>query len=515
MLASARKIPQRRSLFWSALLAIGMVILSYVFTATLAVACAALSLWLLVMYPNLQTVLLFLGGIAAAGIMLWSLVPRRNKFVAPGVLLEPDVHPRMFRELGAIASSLQEPMPREVYLIGEPNAWVADRGGFMGIGSRRVMGIGLPLLGALSLAQLRAILAHEFAHYYGGDTRLGPWVYKAQSSMVRTFKGLGSIEGTSLPAALVFVFAIATLVLSWYWRLFLRAINAVSRRQEYRADELACIVGGKQAFLDGLTTTHKAVYAWPTYWRDDVNRMLNGGCLPSISAGFSRFLASPQVAFQVQTVLGLEIKNAKVTPYDSHPPLRDRIAAVEGLEVEPGSEDPEPALVLLNDPEGQELRLLLHLNSALTPNALRRVSWEEYGSKVLIPSWQSWVTQYASLLKDVTPGNLRQALDRVPQVASYIRDPQGMLLRPQQREERARFLLSAAFAIALLGHGWTLHASPGELYLSRGDERCDPFATVRRLQDGSLPSLKWIAQCQELGITELRFVSSAEMGSGA
>jgi heat shock protein HtpX len=232
-----------------------------VITVTLAVGCVVLSLWLLVAYPNLQTVLLFLGGVAVAGIMLWSMVPRRDKFVAPGVLLDQAAHPKLFRELGAIASSLHEPTPREVYLIAEPNAWVADRGGFMGIGSRRVMGIGLPLLGALSLMQFRAILAHEFAHYYGGDTRLAPWVYKAQSSMVRTFKGLGSIEGTHLPGALVFVFAIATLVLSWYWRLFLRAINSVSRRQEYRADELACIVSGKQAFLGGLTTTHQPSYA--------------------------------------------------------------------------------------------------------------------------------------------------------------------------------------------------------------------------------------------------------------
>jgi heat shock protein HtpX len=243
--------------------------------------------------------------------------------------------------------------------------------------------------------------------------------------------------------------------------------------------------------------------------------MLYGGFLPPIAAGFSRFLASPQVAFNVQLRLGLEIKNAKVQPYDSHPPLRDRIAAIKDLEVEPSSEDPEPALVLLNDCEGQELRLLSHLNSGLAPNVLRPVSWEEYGSTVLIPAWQSWVTQYPSLIKDVTTGNLRQALDRVPQVAPYIRDPEGMLLRPQQREERARFLLCAAFAMALLRHGWTLHASPGELYLSRGEDCCDPFSAIRRLQDGSLPSVKWVAQCQELGIVELRFVSSAEMGSGA
>jgi len=29
---------------------------------------------------------------------------------------------------------------------------------------------------------LRAVLAHEFGHYYGGD-QAGPWVYKTQSDV--------------------------------------------------------------------------------------------------------------------------------------------------------------------------------------------------------------------------------------------------------------------------------------------------------------------------------------------
>ena len=35
-------------------------------------------------------------------------------------------------------------MPEEVYVVNAVNAFVAQRGGIMGIGSRRVMGIGLP-----------------------------------------------------------------------------------------------------------------------------------------------------------------------------------------------------------------------------------------------------------------------------------------------------------------------------------------------------------------------------------
>jgi heat shock protein HtpX len=63
----------------------------------------------------------------------------------------------------------------------------------MGFGSRRVMGIGLPLLSILTVSELRGVLAHEFAHYYSGDTRLGPWVYKTQTTMIRTFENIGKL----------------------------------------------------------------------------------------------------------------------------------------------------------------------------------------------------------------------------------------------------------------------------------------------------------------------------------
>jgi hypothetical protein len=72
--------------------------------------------------------------------------------VCPSLSPGPTIPPR--RSLGFSRHS------REVYLIGEPNAWVTVRRGMMGFGGRRIMGLGLPLLGALNISQFRAILAH-------------------------------------------------------------------------------------------------------------------------------------------------------------------------------------------------------------------------------------------------------------------------------------------------------------------------------------------------------------------
>ena len=77
-------------------------------------------------------------------------------------------HPLLFAELDDIAGSLNEPLPREVYLIGQVNAFVADRGGILGFGSRRIMAVGLPLLPVLKISEFRGVVAHEFGHYYSG-----------------------------------------------------------------------------------------------------------------------------------------------------------------------------------------------------------------------------------------------------------------------------------------------------------------------------------------------------------
>jgi Zn-dependent protease with chaperone function len=100
--------------------------------------------------------------LGAAATILWSLVPRPDRFEAPGPSVTPDNAPRLFTLVEDVAKATSQEPPEEVYLLNEVNAWVSHRGGTMGVGSRRVMGVGLPLVNSLSPAELRAVIAHEF-----------------------------------------------------------------------------------------------------------------------------------------------------------------------------------------------------------------------------------------------------------------------------------------------------------------------------------------------------------------
>jgi len=508
-------IAPRRSVALFAFLAILMVFASYILVLLLAAACVYLpylALSSLQSAPS-QLVILFLGGIVIAATMFWSLLPRREKFEAPGLLLDRSSQPRLFAHLDDIAASLDEPLPREVYLMGQVNAFVADRGGILGFGSRRVMAIGLPLLSILTVSEFRAVLAHEFAHYYSGDTRMGPWVYKTQSAIIRTFRNIGSLSQLGRVAILQLMHAVVASVLKWYFIFFLRVINFVSRRKEYRADELACLVAGAKPLVEGLQKIHGAALAWPPYWNTEVVPVLKQGCVPAIADGFARFLAAPQISVQVTKGIENEIAEGRTEPYDTHPPLRDRIAAIQRLGLAPGAQDDQLALSLLDDPESAELQYLHTINPNLSKGSLRHVGWDEIGRMVTIPSWKSAVSEYASLMQGITAESLPDVINKLPELGSKIRDPKGMLLTPQQRAERAGQLFAMALGLALLDAGWQLEAQPGSFYIYRGDERMDVAAVMDGLIVGKLTRKAWITRCSELGIARLAF--SSPLGSVA
>jgi Zn-dependent protease with chaperone function len=87
------------------------------------------------------------GGLA----ILWSVLPQGGAFTIPGPELKRDQEPELFAELEAIARAANQAMPAEVYLVPDLNAWVSQRGGFLGIGGRRIMGLGLPLMRVLKV----------------------------------------------------------------------------------------------------------------------------------------------------------------------------------------------------------------------------------------------------------------------------------------------------------------------------------------------------------------------------
>lgn len=459
----------------------GRVILAVLLTIgfyglALGIAAGLLAIaWLLLAHGRINQLTVFC--LIGAGAILWSIVPRPERFRAPGPLLEATTNPRLFKELNDVASKVGEPMPHEVYLVPEVNAGVRERGGFMRRG-RRVMVLGLPLLQVLSISEMRAVLAHEFGHYHGGDTRLAPWIYKTREAIIRTVRQL---SGSSSVLHIPFV---------WYGRMFLRVTQAISRRQEFAADALAARTVGARPLESGLRAIFGAALAYDGYWREDVAPVLNAGFLPPLADGFAQFLRQPKVADAVNRATQEAMTTPKTDPYDSHPSLPDRIKALEGLP--PGPEPPTdpPALSLLENASGAEAPLAASLLKPGAP-ALRPVSWKDVGIEVQVPFWEARVRREAQVLTGKTVADI----PRLIPPATWDEGPR----RSQS------LTVGAALAVALVGTGWTVESLPGAPFvLRRGADSVEPFSIVLELLQGKLTERDWQERAAALGIANYR-----------
>lgn len=419
-----------------------------------------------------------------AALIAISIVPWPRRFVPPGPQLNPAGQPRLFAELQGVANAVGEAMPTHVYVTPEMNAGVLQRG------RRRVMVLGLPLMQVMTVAQLRAVLAHEFGHYLGGDTRLGPWIYRTREAIERTLRfASGQMAVLQLPFLL-------------YGRMFLRVTQAVSRRQELAADELAARTVGAAPMIEGLRALARGSIAWNAYWRQEVVPLLEAGFQPPLAEGFSRFLAEPDLAGRISEAADRLLAQQRTDPYDSHPPDAERIAALGALPPGPGGEEGPQAVTLVEGVAAIEPALLAGF---LKPGVqLRPVSWEQAGAVALLPGLRERVRRQAGLVGGYTVGWLPELLKYADRLGSSEAGAMGRRLAPEQVRAMGFGLAGAAFASALAQNGWSIESLPGRpVTMRRGGAALEPFAEVDRLARGEVGADVWQRRCWDLGIRDL------------
>jgi len=432
-----------------------------------------------------------LGCLFAALLILYSMIPRRDKFTAPGPLVTKDQHPRLFEELANLAAQTKQELPHEVYLIPEVNAWVAQRGGTMGIGSRRVMGLGVPLMRLLTVSEFRAVLAHEFGHFSGGDTALGPWIYRTRSAIASTLTQLNAIE------------SIVALPFNWYAHLFLRITLAISRTQEYTADRIGAQIAGANAMMAGLKKIHIGGAVWPGYFHTEVRPVLAAGFSPPLSLGLQKFLESSNIKDLAQESLDKELNHGKAALFDSHPALPERLAALRALPLST-TEDERLATDLFNDIEQVDTTLFL------TPPGvqLRPVSWEAVLEQVYVGQWHMQVAAQADVLRGLTVETLGKQLYSW-ELRNRLKAPPNTWPSNAERDFVARGLAGSALALVLMQDSWQVNSSPGEaVSFVKNGLVAMPFELVEQLARGDLKPDAWAKLCSDLHIADLPVDSS-------
>jgi Zn-dependent protease with chaperone function len=459
-----------RSLAARAVLAIVLMIGYY----ALALAVSAALIWIpYAEFRYLERVDFRIGiaCLAGAATILWALVPRPDRFEKPGPQLTPSTAPELFALIDGVAAATSQPRPSEVYLLNDVNAWVTQRGGMMGFGSRRVMGVGLPLVNSLTRAELQAVIAHEFGHYVGGDVGLGPWIYKTRAAIARTMAGLDQ-------SYLQWVFNL-------YGRMFMRLTMAVSRQQEFVADETAAHISGAAPMVSALKKVAMLAPAYSAYLQQEVLPILQYGFLPPLAEGFDRFIASPETRTAFDRMAREQVGDA-AGEFDTHPPLSERVAALERLPVVQAANTTERSLPMLANPEKHARLLLEHNAGTDTVRQLNAITWDDVGDSIYAKEWHRIAEAHVASFATMTIGDLPAGKKAYTEFGAGLKNKGESFVDADERLGRAAHVMIAGLGAALLRAGWKMETGPGRpLELKNGEASVIPRRVVGRLIDNA------------------------------
>lgn len=322
-----------------------------------------------------------------------------------GVEVTEREQPELWELVRRAADDAGTPAPTSLVLTGELNAGVSERARLLGLlAGQRSLALGVPLLAGMTVPQLRGVLGHEFGHFTHHDTRLAVVTMRGRAAVVTTVEGFRG--GTSRAHVLV-----GTLYVG-YARFFLRTSQSVARRQELAADRVAAErvgPGTMMSVLRRLAVLQAAHAYYAETWASVGGPV---GALPpagEVHGGFRRLLAARGA--DGLSALAEGRPAPKGDPYDSHPPQRERLAALEALRPAGPVDEPEgpPALTLLRD-EHAVLAAIEDLSLPAELRALPRLEWPELVLRRSVADAEAWAAPLRKAVartRRLTPDTVR------------------------------------------------------------------------------------------------------------
>ncbi|MGJ7497402.1 M48 family metallopeptidase [Variovorax sp. RT4R15] len=286
-----------------------------------------LSFWLTAYFGELYSVkLVGIAGVLAAMAVFyafWTLfkkLPVRNEI--EGELLADADAPRLWQRVRELAAKAQAAPPDQIIAGIDTNFFVTESPCTVGNHplKGRTLFVSVPLVRVLSTAEADAVLAHELAHLGGGDARssalLGPKLRQFDQYTWEMRNG-----GLTI---------VVHYVLRLYRMIFAFALARDSREREYMADRTAAVLTAPESIVQSLIK----ISAYASYRNDVERRLFAESRRHEGDLGIARFVAEGLHPYAGSADFLETMKTAGVPhPYDSHPPLHERMRNV-GYSVE-------------------------------------------------------------------------------------------------------------------------------------------------------------------------------------
>lgn len=269
--------------------------------------------------------------------------------------------PRLHELLAEVAEKVDTPRVDAVYVAPGAGIGVHQEGrgpfGVFGV-KRRVLTLGLSTLHFLTIGELKAILAHEYAHFSHQDTFYSRFVYQVSLSIEQALQGMGGTAGT------------LNYVNPFYWFLYLyyRAYNLLSagfsRSREFLADRMAAVLYGSDVFASALSkvSTDGQLFEMTIY--QTIGELLQEGkAFDNMYAAFREYREN-QFSGQERSDLYEKLLAEEGSLFARHPTFRERVEAVAVLPRARTLED-TPALQVFEQPEVMEKELTEFLTAVI------------------------------------------------------------------------------------------------------------------------------------------------------
>ena len=265
--------------------------------------------------------LIAIAGIAAAAAVFYAVYTLFKKLPSDneieGELVAEADAPRLWKRIRQLAARVQTAPPDQIVAGIDTNFFVTEapcevRGQAL---QGRTLFVSIPLLRVLDQTEADAVLAHELAHLGGGDTRssaaLGPKLLQFDQY---TWK----MRGAGLTI-------VAHYLLRLYRMIFAFALARDSREREHRADRVAAGLTAPSAIVQSLIK----ISAYASYRNDVERRLFEHDRRHDGALGIAGFVAAGLPPYAGSEDFIEAMKTAGVPhPYDSHPPLLERMRNV-------------------------------------------------------------------------------------------------------------------------------------------------------------------------------------------
>ncbi|RZI67492.1 MAG: peptidase M48 [Variovorax sp.] len=284
-----------------------------------------LSFWLTAYFWERYYIkLVGIAGFAAAAAVFYAVytlfkkTPSNNEI--EGELLSPTDAPRLWQRIEALAARVGTAPPDHVVAGIDTNFFVTEAPcTVQGTAIQgRTLFISVPLLRVLDTQEADAVLAHELAHLGGGDTQssamLGPKLQQFDQYTWEMRSG-----GLTI---------VAHFLLRLYRMVFSFALARDSREREYTADRVAAGLTAPHAIVQSLIK----ISAYSGYRNDVEQRLFAEDRRHGTSLGIAGFVAEGLRPYAQSEAFITTMRSAGTPhPYDSHPPLTERMRNVGHL----------------------------------------------------------------------------------------------------------------------------------------------------------------------------------------